>query len=158
MSEDETLEAMATRIRARTTRRAGELPKTFDGKGNNQHKAGDHLTQKDAARSTGFSERQTKQAVRLANVPADQFESEVESDKPPSMSKLAHMDVKQLPRTLDGGQFMVVTAPQYLPTIDGSTVNRGKKGSVLTLFIKSQYIERVNEFPISAGISNLYAY
>lgn len=51
---------MSQRIRARAIRRAGELLKQLDGKGNNQHTVGrdGKLTQREAAASVGMSERQ----------------------------------------------------------------------------------------------------
>lgn len=58
--------------RARATRRAGELLKTFQAA--NQHEAsardgGGPSTQRQAAEAAGMSERQEKTAVRVANVP-----------------------------------------------------------------------------------------
>lgn len=35
------------------------------------------------------------QAVRVANVPADEFESQVESDRPPTISQLAQQGIKR---------------------------------------------------------------
>jgi hypothetical protein len=97
-SEDDTLLKLATRIKARATRRAGELltqiePAKFRG---NQHvvKAGDHLNRTDAAREAGFSPHQQKQALRVAAVPEPDFEAQVESDTPPTLSKLAQQGVK----------------------------------------------------------------
>jgi hypothetical protein len=61
----------------------GELLKQFDGKGNNQHSAEGKVvalpTQKEAAQSAGLSEHQIKQAVRVANVPAEKFEAAIEA-------------------------------------------------------------------------------
>jgi hypothetical protein len=47
------------------------------------------ISQRDAAKDTGLSKRKQVTAVRVANVPAEQFESLVESDAPPTMTKLA---------------------------------------------------------------------
>jgi hypothetical protein len=58
---------LADRIQARAVRRMGELLKQYNGKGNNQHKAGDLPTQKKAADTARISEHQRKQAVRVAN-------------------------------------------------------------------------------------------
>lgn len=79
-SQDDQLERMAQRIRARAIRRAGELLKQIEPRqGANQNiKAGDHpnvLTRTDAAREAGMSPHQAKQAVRVSNVPEDEIEA-----------------------------------------------------------------------------------
>lgn len=62
---------MATRIRARAVRRAGELLQQLDGRGGDQSKtAGDHSfaiqpTQRQAASDAGMSERQRGLAMGL---------------------------------------------------------------------------------------------
>lgn len=99
-SQDDQLEKMANRIRARATRRAGELLKQIDAQGARtdiQPSAGDHtkLTQADAAREAGLSKHQQVQAVRIANVPDADFEDQVESDKPPTLSQLAAQGVQK---------------------------------------------------------------
>lgn len=93
MADDDSLRQMADRIQARAVRRMGELLKQYDGKGNNQH-SGDaptKLTQKQAAAAAGISKDQTVTAVRVANVPAAQFEAAIESDKPATVTALAEM-------------------------------------------------------------------
>ena len=67
MADDNTLVRYAERIRARAIRRAGEVLKTFDGRGAHMKKDGGDLSQRQAANEAGFSERQTKQAVNIAN-------------------------------------------------------------------------------------------
>jgi hypothetical protein len=47
-----------------------------------------------AAKGAGLSERQTKTAVRVANIPADEFEATVESDDPPTVTALAQRRTK----------------------------------------------------------------
>jgi hypothetical protein len=70
---------------ARAVRLMGEPLKQFDGNGNNQHGAGDRPSQTQAATKAGLSRHQRKQAVRVANVPAAEFEAAIESqDRPPS--------------------------------------------------------------------------
>lgn len=78
-AEDIELEQQAARIRANAMRRAGELLKQFNASGNNQHKEGNLHTQKKAAEEAGFSEHQTKTAVRIANIPEAEFEKQVET-------------------------------------------------------------------------------
>ena len=96
-SQDDQLEKMANRIRARATRRAGELLKQIepqkggDRKSEEYQREGDRplISRTDAARDAGFSSHQAKQAVRVANVPEDDFEAQVESSNPPTLTQLA---------------------------------------------------------------------
>lgn len=100
-ANDDELMKMATRIRDRAIRRAGELLKQIDGRGGDRSKTeGDHgsaITQRQAAANAGLSEHQQLQAVRVANVPADEFERQVESPTPPTVTKLAEQG-RQSPR------------------------------------------------------------
>lgn len=55
----------------RAIRRAGELLKQLDGRGDHRKTEGDHgssITQREAARSAGLSAHQQLQAVRVASV------------------------------------------------------------------------------------------
>lgn len=98
-SEDDQLERMAQRIRARAIRRAGELLKQIEP-GKTGPKPGlsvaDHtqLTREDAAREAGMSKHQQVQATRIANVPQQDFDAQVEAEKPPTLSQLASQGVK----------------------------------------------------------------
>jgi hypothetical protein len=70
---------MATRIRGRAIRRAGELlAQVVPGKtGPKPELSGDaptQLSRKQAASEAGMSERQAKTALRVANVPTDKHE------------------------------------------------------------------------------------
>jgi hypothetical protein len=47
------------------------------------------LTRTDAALGAGLSEHQQKTAMRVHNVPREQFEQLVEGDDPPTVTKLA---------------------------------------------------------------------
>ncbi|WP_157814419.1 hypothetical protein [Rhizobium sullae] len=47
------------------------------------------ISQRQAAEDAGLSKDQQVQAVRVANVPAEEFERQVESDAPPTIAKLA---------------------------------------------------------------------
>lgn len=81
---DTQLEDMAKRIRARATRRAGELLKQIEPQQGQrrdlQPSVGAHTkSREDAAREAGMSKHQQVQATRLANLPEDQFEEMVES-------------------------------------------------------------------------------
>jgi hypothetical protein len=60
-----------------------ELMKQFDGRGRpeeNKEGTRPNYSQAHAARDAGLSAHQQKTAVRVANVPAEQFEAAVESD------------------------------------------------------------------------------
>ena len=81
----------ADRIQARAIRRCGELLKQFDGRGGDNTKKADTplFGRADAANHAGLSEHQAKQAVRVANVPPEEFERQVESPAPPTVTPLA---------------------------------------------------------------------
>ncbi|MCF1744753.1 hypothetical protein [Paradevosia shaoguanensis] len=115
-AKDEELMRMATRIRDRAIRRAGELLKQIEPKrGANQNigAAADTkvLTRTDAAEQAGMSKRQAVTAIRVANVPAEQFEKLVESSTPPTVTKLAEMGTTPAPKPIidlhgrDPGEF-----------------------------------------------------
>lgn len=98
-AKDEQLRKMADRIQARAIRRCGELLKQIDGRGKAGKKTeGDHgfSSQREAAASAGLSEHQQLQAVRVANVPEPEFNAAVESDEPPTITKLAEQGKKKL--------------------------------------------------------------
>jgi hypothetical protein len=98
-ANDDELMKMATRIRDRAIRRAGELLQQIDGRGGDRSKSeGDHtsaLTQADAAREAGLSKHQQVQAVRIANIPQDDFDRQVDSPKPPTLSQLAQQGIQR---------------------------------------------------------------
>jgi hypothetical protein len=118
-ANDDELMKMATRIRDRAIRRAGELLKQIEpatGK-NNQYaqvkEGGAPLLQsrKEAAEQAGMSPDQAKQAIRVANVPAMDFEAQVESATPPTVTALAEQGKKPAARPVidlkgrDPGEF-----------------------------------------------------
>lgn len=102
---DETLMRFAMRIRARATRRVGELLKQFDGRGGDQKGESDGggtfdirpPTQRMAAESAGLSKRQQVTAVRVANIPEKDFEAAVESPFAPTITKLAEAGKRPAP-------------------------------------------------------------
>ena len=53
------------------------------------------LSQRSAAKDTGLSPHQQKQAVRVASVPDEEFTDMVESENPPTVTKLADMGTKK---------------------------------------------------------------
>ena len=103
-AEDGDLMKMATRIRDRAIRRAGELLKQVDGQGARTDKlsegANTKFTQNEAAREAGMSKHQQVTAVRVASVPAEEFERQVESDNPPTITALAEQGKKSAPKPL----------------------------------------------------------
>lgn len=100
-AEDETLLKYAQRIRGRAVSRCGELLKQFDGRGGDQSEKGANPlsapTRREVASQAGLSVDQQKTAVRVANVPRDEFERLIESDNPPTVSQLASMGLKRRP-------------------------------------------------------------
>lgn len=102
-ANDDELMKQATRIRDRAIRRAGELLKQIEpqqGARNDIATSGSRppeVTRTEAARDAGMSPHQAKQAVRVANVPEPDFERQVESDKPPTISQLAIQGIKRPP-------------------------------------------------------------
>jgi len=101
-AQDETLEKMAMRIRARAMLRCGELLKTFqahgDGKPGRPKENGGNaptISQRQVANQFGISKDQEVTAIRIANIPREQFDSLVESDNPPTISALAEEGTKK---------------------------------------------------------------
>ncbi len=80
---------MAERIQTRAIRRYGELLKQIEpDKGGRPLKTYDAtdigLSRSQAARDAGISERQKVTALRIANIPAPEFDALIESDAPRS--------------------------------------------------------------------------
>jgi hypothetical protein len=106
-ADDKTLHNFATRISARAIRRAGDLLREFQSLGGRPSKtsAGTDtgFSQRDAAAHAGMSKRQEVTAIRVANVPEDEFELLVESDTPPTVTALAERGKSSRPaRTASG--------------------------------------------------------
>lgn len=95
-SKNKVLEHTAMRIRARAIRRCGELLKevtTERGRRVDLELGGGaspKSSQREcAAKQATLSNDQSKAAMRVANIKQDSFEQQVESDQPPSITKLA---------------------------------------------------------------------
>lgn len=108
-SKDDTLRKMADRIQARAIRRCGELLSQVE-RAKNQHDAearaqeGDlPRTRTEVATEAGLSEHQRKTALRVAAVPAEQFEQMVESDAPPTVTALAKIGTVEKKPLVDLG-------------------------------------------------------
>lgn len=101
MADDDSLLKLSRRIAGRAVRRCGELLSEFNQQGKRSDKpfAGDHgKSQADVAREAGLSEHQELQAVRVANVPEADFESQIESDNPPTVTALAEQGKRPRPK------------------------------------------------------------
>lgn len=96
-AKDEELMKMAVRIRDRAIRRAGELLKQIEPASGARSDLGQAPTRGSAASGAGLSPHQAKQAIRVANVPADQFDAQVDSDNPPTVTALAEQGKKPSP-------------------------------------------------------------
>lgn len=96
IADDDSLKKFADRIQARAVCRAGELLREYDARGGDRSKSvGDGtFGQRQAAAEAGMSKRQQVTAVRVANVPKEEFEAVVEGDNPPTVTKLAEMGTK----------------------------------------------------------------
>lgn len=102
-SQDDELMKMATRIRDRAIRRAGELLKQIEpNKGGrpSETREGAHpsFSRSGAASEAGLSSHQAKQAIRVANVPEDQFNKLVDGPTPPTVTALAEIGTKAAPK------------------------------------------------------------
>jgi hypothetical protein len=108
-ADDDTLQRLAMRIQARAIRRAGELLRTFKQRGGDRKSDQSRddptlITQRKAAGSAGMSKDQEVQAIRVANVPADEFDAAVDSDEPPTITALAERgtDKRPVPKAAPG--------------------------------------------------------
>lgn len=91
-ANDRGMVEMATRIRARAIRRAGELLKqvpSAQGTRNDLGSPGNLSGKVAAGKTAGLSAKQIKQATKLAKIPADTFEMAVEATPPPTTQQLA---------------------------------------------------------------------
>lgn len=93
--DDDQLENYAKRIKGRAIRRIGLLLKEIEPDKGGYHKnyaqdaTDPSTTRTQAATDAGLSERQRKSSLNVANIPESEFEEQIESDNPPSVSKLA---------------------------------------------------------------------
>jgi hypothetical protein len=102
MAEDDTLHVLATRIRGRAVRRAGELLQQFQtgpkgGRPAENRAAAGPVSQAEAGERAGLSPRQIKDSVRVSNVPKEKFEAALTRENPATVSELAGMGTKSAP-------------------------------------------------------------
>lgn len=114
------------RINARATRRAGELLKQIEPQ-KNQHSAGSGggPSRKQAAHNAGLSNRQRKDALRIASIPGDDFDEQVEGNNPPSVTKLADKGTEHRDQDEDreAARKMVAAMKAYAKALSGIDVD-----------------------------------
>lgn len=99
-SKDESLQKMAVRIQARAIRRCGELLKFFQtgpkaGRPKENGGGTPTISQRAAGSAAGLSKDQIVTASRVARVPAADFERQIASDKPPTVTSFAQQGKKK---------------------------------------------------------------
>ena len=92
-AKDDSLRVMATRIQNRAIRRAGELlkqiPRADQATRFGQVGTVPPVTRTQAAEEAGLSDRQRKTALRVAEVPKEEFESALAMPQPPTVTEMA---------------------------------------------------------------------
>jgi hypothetical protein len=107
-AQDNSLYETAQKIHGRAIKRCGELLKAIEpARGANQNisaGSGSNVveppTRKDAAREAGLSHRQQHTALRVANIPEEEFEELIEQSPPPTVTELAERGKKPAPKPL----------------------------------------------------------
>jgi hypothetical protein len=92
-ANDTELQKMAMRIQARAIRRCGELLKEIEPQQGGDRKSMGRdgpIGRIQVATEAGLSERQRKTALRVANVPPDEFNAAVDAEKPSTVTQLAN--------------------------------------------------------------------
>lgn len=109
-SEDKSLEKMARRIRVRALDRVGEVMRQIESDAEAETRRKSKLkhaprkapagptSRDDHAKAAGLSAKQIKTALRVNNVPRDEFEKAVESDDPPTATELAERGRRKKPK------------------------------------------------------------
>jgi hypothetical protein len=88
----------AVRIQARVIRRCGELLKEIESAKNQYDAHTDAgISRTQAAQEAGLSKRQKDTVIQVANVPAEEFEAQVESNSPPTVTALAEQGTQKKP-------------------------------------------------------------
>jgi hypothetical protein len=143
-ADDNTLRTMADRIQARAIKRCGQLLRQIERPATGGRPAKNHdgtvtVSRSQAAADAGLSERQKVTALRVANVPPDEFERLVEAETPATVSELADIGRTHKPRPIvdlggrDPGEFAVSTRGQgmlrefatFAECVDPTVIARG---------------------------------
>ena len=98
-AKDEQLTNDAKRIRARAVDRMGELLNEIppaSGMRTDLELGGSASPRSQAATQAGLSPDQVKNALRVHNVPRDDFDRQVEGDHPPTIAELARQGTRRL--------------------------------------------------------------
>jgi hypothetical protein len=101
--KEDGLRRLAARVHAQAIRRAGELLREIAAaRGGDRRSTGGcpPVGRTQAATEAGLSEHQRKTALRVANVPKDEFEEAVERPEPATITELAERGKKAKPRPL----------------------------------------------------------
>lgn len=101
-AQDDELERQCQRVRARAVRRQGELLSQFSTAQGARTDLPTSIPQgqkfrSDAARNAGITPKQAQNAVRIASIPQDDFEAQVEAPKPATLTQLAQQGIKPRP-------------------------------------------------------------
>ncbi len=110
-AKDDVMQHTAVRIQARAIRRCGELLRKIESKRGGNRGGGRPgpdgkpkggrtpigLTRSRAAEDAGLSDDQRKTAIRVASIPKREFERQVESATPPTVTSLAEQGTKPPP-------------------------------------------------------------
>lgn len=152
-AKDDSLAVYARRIQARAERRCGELLKQIPSasEGNLvQHRrdgtdpSGEStsyapVTRTQAATDAGLSERQRKTALRIASIPADDFDYAIESQDPPTVTALATLGTQCRPQPAQGP--IETTPAPHEEVLD----------SIQAVYTFFQYCERTDPIRLALG-------
>jgi hypothetical protein len=117
-SEDLELEKMAIRIRQRALRRASEIARQMmQPHGTNRFSDRDHATgisipKEKVQEISGFSRRQLDTALAIGNIPQEDFDRQVESANPPTLTELARQGVQKRETPTDPQTWLKGRSPQ----------------------------------------------
>lgn len=161
---DHLLLSYCRRIQGRAVRRAGEVQQEIEPAQGQQERnengtirEGSHTYGRvQAARDAGLSDHQRVTAIRVANVPEDEFERQIESDNPPTVTALAEQGRKPRaapPPLVDLGDrspedFAEATKVLGLVTrfvVDSATLDTAAALRGFTAAEKAQALDRVDQ-------------
>jgi hypothetical protein len=141
MSHDRTLHNLALRIQLRAERRCGELYEKVEsqpGKRTDIEPSGGAPTRLQTAAAAGISKDQMIQSQRIAHVPKEDFDAQVESEDPPTVTQLAGQG-KRRPRSKAATtrKYRSVDIANDLGSV--TSVKQGDSSSKLDLELESSF-------------------